>query len=92
MTASDYKGSEINISDSNDGREGYLEVDKTAGDSFISYQDVDTAQKMKFSINYFFSKCDQIGSFPRKSFMEKFIFCAMGTTNVIFSLIQSQEN
>ena len=50
MTASDYKGSEINISDSNDGREGYLEVDKTAGESFISYQDVDTAQKMKFSI------------------------------------------
>ena len=40
-----------------------------------------TAQKMKFSINDFFSKCDQIRSFLRiwshllmKSLMENFIF------------------
>ena len=40
-----------------------------------------TAQKMKFSIRYFFSKCDQIRSFLRiwshllkKSLMENFFF------------------
>ena len=44
----------------------------------------DFVQKMKFSIRYFFSKCDQIRSFLRiwshllkKSLMENFIFCAM---------------
>ena len=43
-----------------------------------------TAQKKKFSIMYFFSKCDQIHSFLRiwshllkKSLMENFIFCAV---------------
>ena len=43
-----------------------------------------TAQKMKFSIKDFFSKCDQICSFLRiwshllkKSLMENFIFCAV---------------
>ena len=43
-----------------------------------------TAQKMKFSITDFFSKCDQIRSFLRiwpyllrKSVMENFIFCAV---------------
>ena len=42
------------------------------------------AQKMKFSIKDFFSKCDQIRSFPRiwshlpkKSFIENFIFSAV---------------
>ena len=42
------------------------------------------SQKMKFSIKYFFSKCDQVRSFLRiwlhllkKSFMENFIFCAV---------------
>ena len=42
------------------------------------------AQKMKFSIKDFFSKCDQIhrklriwSHLLKKSFMEKFIFCAM---------------
>ena len=49
-----------------------------------------TAQKMKFSIRYFFSKCDQIPSFLRvwshllkKSLMEKFIFCAEHVLNVV---------
>ena len=44
----------------------------------------DTAQKMKFSIQNFFSKCDQIRSFLcmwshllKKSLMENFIFCAV---------------
>ena len=44
----------------------------------------DTAQKMKFSIKDFFSKCEQIRSFLRvrshllkKSLMENFIFCAV---------------
>ena len=43
-----------------------------------------TAQKMKFSIKDFFSKCDQIRSFLRiwshllkKSLMANFIFCAV---------------
>ena len=43
-----------------------------------------TAQKMKFSIKDFFSKCGQIRSFLRiwlhlqeKSLMENFIFCAV---------------
>ena len=43
-----------------------------------------TAQKMKFSIKDFFSKCDQIHSLLRiwphllkKSLMENIIFCAM---------------
>ena len=42
------------------------------------------AQKMKFSIKDFFSKCDHIRSFLRiwshllkKSVMENFIFCAL---------------
>ena len=42
-----------------------------------------TAQKMKFSIKDFFSKCEQIRSFLRiwshllkKSLMENFTFCA----------------
>ena len=43
-----------------------------------------TAQKMKFSIKDFFTKCDQIHSFLRiwshllkKSLVENFIFCAV---------------
>ena len=36
-----------------------------------------TAYKMKFSINNFFSKCDRIRSFLKKSLMENFIFCAV---------------
>ena len=45
-----------------------------------------TAQKMKFSIKDFSSKCDQIRNFLRiwsdllvKSLMEDFIFCAVDT-------------
>ena len=40
----------------------------------------DTAQKMKFSIKYFLSKCDQIciwSHLLKKSLMENFIFCAV---------------
>ena len=33
-----------------------------------------TIQKMKFSIKDFFSKCDQIRSFLKKSLIERFIF------------------
>ena len=46
---------------------------------------MDTAQKMKFSIKDFFSKCDQIrrklriwSHLLKKSLMENFIFCAVG--------------
>ena len=53
-----------------------------------------TAQNMKFSINGFFSKCDQIRRFLRiwshslkKSLMENFIFCA-----VKFCAITNQIN
>ena len=45
---------------------------------------INIAQKMKFPINDFFSKCDQICSFlpiwlhlPKKSLIENFIFCAV---------------
>ena len=45
---------------------------------------LDTAQKMKFSIKDFFSKCNQIrrklrtwSHFLKKSLMENFIFCAV---------------
>ena len=45
------------------------------------------AQKMKFSIKDFFSKCDQIHSFLRiwlhllkKSLMENFFFCSVTET------------
>ena len=44
-----------------------------------------TAQKMKFSIKHFSSKCDQIlrklwiwSHLLKKSLMENFIFCAVG--------------
>ena len=48
----------------------------------------DHAQKMKFSIEDLFSKCDQISSFlriwshlPKKSLMENFIFCTVRNSN-----------
>ena len=50
----------------------------------ISIISMITAQKMKFSITDFFSKCDQIRTFLqnwlhllKKSLMENFIFCAV---------------
>ena len=53
-----------------------------------------TAQKMKFSTNDSFSKCDQTRSFLRiwshllkKSLMENFIFCAVSRSNSIFILL-----
>ena len=53
-----------------------------------------TAQKMKFSIKDFFSKCDQICSSLRifshllkKSSMENFIFCAASTLENMHLLI-----
>ena len=48
----------------------------------VSISSISTAQKMKFSIKDFFSKCDQIRSFLwiwshllKKFLMENFIFC-----------------
>ena len=53
-------------------------------DFVIFHLGTNTAQKMKFSIKKFFSKCDQIRIFLRnwshllkKSLMENFIFCAV---------------
>ena len=49
----------------------------------VTYFKLLTAQKMKFSMKYFFSKSDQIHSFLRifyllkSSLMENFIFCAV---------------
>ena len=50
-----------------------------------------TAQKMKFSIKDFFSKCDQINSFLqiwshllKKSLMESYIFCAVSLVLIYF--------
>ena len=57
-----------------------------------------TAQKMKFSIKDFFSKCDQIRSFLRiwsqllkKSLMENFIFCAMTQKSRKVIIIAQQQ-
>ena len=36
-----------------------------------------TAQKMKFFVKDFFSKCDQMDRLLKKSLMENFIFCAV---------------
>ena len=53
--------------------------------------DLVTAVKTKFSIKNFFSKCEQIRSFPRvwshlpkKSLIKNFIFCAMSVIRFIF--------
>ena len=50
----------------------------------IVYETNNTAQKVKFSIKDFFSKCNQICSFRqtrshllKKSLMKYFIFCAV---------------
>ena len=60
----------------------------------------DTAQKMKFSIEDFFSKCDEIRSFLRiwphlleKSLMENFTFCAVlnSVETVVYHKFQHQE-
>ena len=46
---------------------------KTSGHRYIEYMQISfTAQKMKFSIEDFFSKCDQIRSFRR--FLSVFFF------------------
>ena len=52
---------------------------------------------MKFSIKYFFSKCDQIRSFLqiwshflKKSLMENFIFCAVWAFIYMFGEAQFQ--
>ena len=59
----------------------------------------DTTQKMKFSIKYFFSKCDQIHSFERiwphllkKSLMENLIFCTVQVSidQVFYALYYDQ--
>ena len=62
-------------------------------DIFILISIMDTAQKMKFSIKDFFSKCDQVRSLPwiwshllKKCLMENFIFCVVGWFNVLVSL------
>ena len=53
----------------------------------LTFRKLHTAQKMKFSIKYFFSKCDQIRSKLRirsrllkKSLMENLIFCTVSET------------
>ena len=50
----------------------------------IQTSEMDTVQKIKFSIEDFFSKCDQIrrnlriwSHLLKKSVMESFIFCAL---------------
>ena len=61
------------------------QIQKTVGPFPIAFWIIsNTAQKMKFSIKDFFSRCDQIRSFLRiwlqllkKSLMENFILCAV---------------
>ena len=61
--------------------------------SRINFINENTAQKMKFSIKHFFSKCDQIRCFLRiwphllkKSLIETFIFCAVEYINQTLTL------
>ena len=52
---------------------------------YFDYTFCETAQKLKFSMKDFFSKCDQIGNsrfghishLLKKSVMENFTFCAV---------------
>ena len=46
-------------------------------DSVEKYGKEFTAQKMKFSIKDFYSKCDLMSHLLKKSLMENFIFCAL---------------
>ena len=53
-------------------------------DLYFVWSTNDTAQKMKFSIKDFFSKCDQIrrklriwSHLLKKSLMENFVFCVV---------------
>ena len=53
-------------------------------ENIVVYSKPFTAQKLKFSIKDFFSKCEQIRKFLqiwshllKKSLMENFIFCAV---------------
>ena len=62
----------------------FLHLSKIMWNIFSNSTGSITAQKMKFSITDFFSKCDQICSFLwiwshllKKSLMENFIFCAV---------------
>ena len=57
---------------------------------FLVFRSFYTAQKMKFSIMDFFSKCDQIrrrlrnwSYLLKKSLMEKFIFCAVSKLQLV---------
>ena len=66
-----------------------LKIDLTS-DLTSSLCSINTAQKMKFSIKDFFSKCDQIRSFLqmwshllKKFLMKNFIFCASLFLSVI---------
>ena len=60
----------------------WLTIDSVIDEELWSHQN--TAQKMKFSVEDFFSKCDQIhlkmwicSHLLKKSLMENFIFCAV---------------
>ena len=62
------------------------------------FQNSLTAQKIKFSIMDFFSKCDQIHSFQRtwshllkKSLIENFIFCAVTFTSFKIKFLISSK-
>ena len=54
-----------------------------------------TAQKLKFSIKDFFSKCDQIRSWShalKKLLMENFIFCAALKNSKVRGLTRTSVN
>ena len=61
-----------------------LEIRTSISFDYVDITRAKTAQKMKFFIKYFFSKCDQIprklwiwSHLLKKSLMETFIFCAV---------------
>ena len=74
------KGSVVRKTDESD----YKSLQVTT--SYYKWLRVTTAQKMKFSFQDFFKKCDQIrlriwSHLLKKSWMENFIFCAVQTTS-----------
>ena len=78
----------------------YLSNKKTVNDTYSSWAEIlfglpNTAQKMKFSIKNFFSKCDQIrrklriwSHLLKKSLMKNFAFCAVKRLNIRVFVVQ----
>ena len=83
-----YSSSHFLVFGKNNSEYGHFSSSENSGIENIPHSRRITAQKVKFSIKDFFSKCDQICSFLliwsyflKKSLMENFIFCAVHLLN-----------